>query len=144
MERKLTVEGEKDMHETEIRVRFCETDLLGHVNNNNFFVYMEDARIKFFNDLKLVDDDWNFILASIKCDFIKQVYYGQKLIINSGVVKIGNSSFHLEQGMYEETSGELVARGESVVVQYNFNEQTSQPLSKEMRERLAAHHLAAN
>ncbi|WP_101846071.1 acyl-CoA thioesterase [Halobacillus sp. Marseille-P3879] len=132
------------MHTTEIQVRFCETDLLGHVNNNNFFVYMEDARIKFFNDLNLVDEDWNFILASIKCDFLKQVYFNQKLLVKSGVVKIGQSSFHLEQDMYEESTGALVAKGQSVIVQYNFKEQTSQQLSSEMRKQLEAYQLAAN
>ncbi|MFG6149850.1 acyl-CoA thioesterase [Halobacillus sp. B23F22_1] len=132
------------MHETEIQVRFCETDLLGHVNNNNFFIYMEDARIRFFNDLKLVDEDWNFILASTKCDFLKQVFYGQQLVIKSGVVKIGNSSFHLEQDMYEKTTGELVAKGISVIVQFDFEKQVSQPLSVEMKKQLEAYQLAAN
>ncbi|GGF25054.1 thioesterase [Halobacillus andaensis] len=132
------------MHETEIQVRFCETDLLGHVNNNNFFIYMEDARIRFFNDLKLVDEDWNFILASTKCDFLKQVYYGQHLVIKSGVVKIGNASFHLEQDMYEKTTGELVAKGISVIVQFDFEEQVSQPMSAEMKKQLEAYQLAAN
>lgn len=36
------------MHEWEVTIRFCETDLLGHVNNSNYFIYMEDARVQFF------------------------------------------------------------------------------------------------
>jgi acyl-CoA thioester hydrolase len=131
------------MHEMEVNVRFCETDLLGHVNNNNFFVYMEDARIRFFNDLDLVGDDWNFILASTKCDFIKQVYFNQTLLIRSHVGKVGNSSFHLEQEMYEKNSGELVAKGLSVVVQFDFEHQKSKPLSQKMRETLESFQLAA-
>lgn len=130
------------MHETEVNVRFCETDLLGHVNNNNFFVYMEDSRIRFFKDLELVGDDWNFILASTKCDFIKQVYFNQTLLIRSHVGKIGNSSFHLEQEMFEKDSGELVAKGISVVVQFDFEKQESRPLSRKMRESLESFQLA--
>ncbi|RWZ58122.1 acyl-CoA thioesterase [Halobacillus fulvus] len=127
------------MHEVEVSVRFCETDLLGHVNNNNYFVYMEDARIKFFNDLDLVGDDWRFILASTKCDFLKQVYYSQTLVLKSHVVKIGNSSFHLEQDMYEKESGDLVAKGESVVVQFDFDQQRAVPMSEEMKQTLESH-----
>ncbi|MFC7322816.1 acyl-CoA thioesterase [Halobacillus campisalis] len=130
------------MHETVIQVRFCETDLLGHVNNNNFFIYMEDSRIKFFEELKLVDENWNFILASIKCDFLKQVYYGQEILINTRVVKIGNSSFHLEQDMLEKESGDLVARGSSVIVQFDFDKQLSKPLSEDMKRQLESHQLA--
>ncbi|MCP3030146.1 acyl-CoA thioesterase [Halobacillus sp. A1] len=130
------------MHETVIQVRFCETDLLGHVNNNNFFIYMEDSRIKFFEELKLVDENWNFILASIKCDFLKQVYYGQEILINTRVVKVGNSSFHLEQDMLEKESGVLVARGFSVIVQFDFDKQLSKPLSEDMKRQLESHQLA--
>ncbi|UOQ43874.1 acyl-CoA thioesterase [Halobacillus salinarum] len=132
------------MHELEVNVRFCETDLLGHVNNNNFFVYMEDSRIQFFKDLNLVADDWNFILASTKCDFIKQVYFNQTLLIQSHVMKIGNTSFHLEQDMYEKDSGELVAKGTSVIVQFDFHSQKSVPLTDEMRAELEYHQLATN
>lgn len=131
------------MHEIEVGVRFCETDLLGHVNNNNFFVYMEDSRIRFFNDLGLVGEEWNFILASTKCDFIKQVYFNQSLIIKSYVVKIGNSSFHLEQDMYEKESAELVAKGKSVIVQFDFEKQKSAPLTEAMKQQLASQQFAA-
>lgn len=132
------------MHEHEVSIRFCETDLLGHVNNNNYFVYMEESRIKFFENLGLVRDEWNFILASTKCDFIKQVYFNQTLIIKSSVVKIGNSSFHLEQDMVEKESGELVAKGMSVIVQFDFENQKSKPFNDNMKQMLEAHQLAPN
>jgi acyl-CoA thioester hydrolase len=132
------------MHEYEVTIRFCETDLLGHVNNNNFFVYMEDSRIHFFDALDLVMEDWNFILASITCDFIKQVYFKQTLIIKSTVTKIGNSSFHLEQRMIEKDSGELVAKGSSVIVHFDFEKQKSSPLSEDMKIKLESYQLAAN
>ncbi|ASF38329.1 MAG: thioesterase family protein [Halobacillus sp.] len=131
------------MHEHEITVRFCETDLLGHVNNNNFFVYMEDSRIRFFEDLGLVGDDWNFILASIKCDFLKQVYFNQTLTIKTSVTKIGNSSFHLEQDLYEKESGEVTARGYSVIVQFDFKNHKSSPLTEEMKTKLSSYQLTA-
>ncbi|MCA1010247.1 acyl-CoA thioesterase [Halobacillus halophilus] len=131
------------MHEHEITVRFCETDLLGHVNNNNFFVYMEDSRIRFFEDLGLVGDDWNFILASIKCDFLKQVYFNQTLTIKTSVTKIGNSSFHLEQDLYEKESGEVTARGYSVIVQFDFKNHKSSPLTEEMKAKLSSYQLTA-
>ncbi|MGP4060766.1 acyl-CoA thioesterase [Halobacillus sp. H74] len=132
------------MHEHEVKIRFCETDLLGHVNNNNFFIYMEDSRIRFFDDLELVGDNWNFILASTKCDFIKQVYFSQTLVIQSHVTKVGNSSFHLIQEMFEKESGKLVAKGKSVIVQFDFEKQQSHPLSEKMKETLASYQLAAN
>jgi acyl-CoA thioester hydrolase len=36
--------------EVPVRVRFCETDMAGHVNNTSYFIYLEEARGKFFED----------------------------------------------------------------------------------------------
>ena len=41
-------------HNTNIQVRFVDTDALGHVNNSAFAHYAEDARIRFFQDLSLI------------------------------------------------------------------------------------------
>lgn len=35
------------MYETQVKVRFCETDALGHINNTSYFIYLEEARIAF-------------------------------------------------------------------------------------------------
>ncbi|AKG05136.1 MULTISPECIES: acyl-CoA thioesterase [Salimicrobium] len=127
------------MHEHDIKVRFSETDQLGHVNNNNYFIYMEEARIHFFDYLDLVGDgEWKFVVASVKCDFVKQLYFGQSITIKSFVTKIGNSSFHLKQNMYEKESGELVAEGDSVVVQYDFKTEASEKMSEWMKNQLAS------
>lgn len=129
----------RQVHEHSIKVRFSETDQLGHVNNNNYFVYMEEARIHFFEALDLVGDgEWKFVVASVKCDFLQQLYFGQSITIKSFVTKIGNSSFHLQQNMYEKESGDLVAEGMSVVVQFDFTNQKSEKMSDWMKEQLAS------
>ncbi|SIS49005.1 acyl-CoA thioesterase [Salimicrobium flavidum] len=129
----------RKVHEHSIKVRFSETDQLGHVNNNNYFVYMEEARIHFFEALDLVGDgEWKFVVASVKCDFIQQLYFGQSITIKSFVTKIGNSSFHLQQNIHEEGSGKLVAEGNSVVVQFDFATQKSEPMSEWMKQQLAS------
>ena len=39
------------MHEIQISVRFGETDALGHINNTSYFIYLEEARIRFFESI---------------------------------------------------------------------------------------------
>ena len=39
------------MQELEVNVRFSETDALGHINNTSYFIYLEEARMKFFEAL---------------------------------------------------------------------------------------------
>ena len=120
---------------TEIKVRFSETDLLGHVNNASYFVYLEEARIDFLREV-LPEKKKTFVVVSVKCDFIRQAYFGQRLIIHTSIVKIGNTSFTLIQEIKDKESGQLIAKGQSVVVHYNFEKQKSEPLTPNMRERL--------
>lgn len=127
------------VHETPIRVRFGETDLLGHVNNVSFFSYLEHARVQFFKELtgKLNHDTWRYILASIKCDFLAQVYFDQSLRVVTKVSRIGNKSFDLEQPIVDSETGNLVAIGHSTIVYFDFKEQKSQPIPEHIREKLA-------
>lgn len=52
------------MHELKVNVRFSETDALGHINNTSYFIYLEEARMKFFEALGLATnvEEWNFCL----------------------------------------------------------------------------------
>ena len=127
-------------HETSITVRFGETDLLGHVNNASYFSYLEHARVEFFKALSSDEgyqyDKWQFILATIKCDFLAQTYFDQELTIGTKVSRIGNTSFTLEQPIYDKETGKLVADGESVIVYFDFEEQKSKPIPEGLRKKL--------
>lgn len=129
-------------HETVVKVRFCETDALGHVNNTSFFIYLEEARVLFFESIgySMKMDGWEFILASTKCDFIGQAFFNQKLKIETEVSKIGNKSFHLAHSIIDDVTGELVARGEAIIVYFNFEMQKSMPIPNELKEALQSHH----
>ncbi|HET7579197.1 MAG TPA: thioesterase family protein [Bacillales bacterium] len=127
-------------HKTKLTVRFGETDLLGHVNNANYFSYLEHARVQFFKDLSSDSgyqyDRNQFILATIKCDFLAQTFFDQELTIGTKVSRVGNTSFTLEQPIYDTKTGTKVARGESVIVYFDFEEQTSKPVPDALREQL--------
>lgn len=122
----------------EIKVRFSETDLLGHINNVSYFTYLETARIDFIEKigLKINTDEHVFILASANCDFIQQGYFGQTLKINTRVSRIGTKSLVLASEMFDKESGELIAKGESALVYFNRIEQKSVALTAEIKEML--------
>lgn len=122
----------------EIKVRFSETDLLGHINNVSYFTYLEAARIDFIEEvgLKINTEEHFFILASASCDFIQQGYFGQTLKINTSVSRIGTKSLVLTSEMFEKESGELIAKGESALVYFNRKEQKSVNLPEKIKEKL--------
>lgn len=119
----------------EVKVRFAETDLLGHVNNASYFVYLEEARVEFFKTV-FPEKKQSFVVASVKCDFLRQAFFDQWLMIQTKVVKIGNKSFDLEHAIIDKNSGELIASGRSVVVHFNFEKQASETITSEMRKQL--------
>ncbi|WP_052158983.1 thioesterase family protein, partial [Halobacillus sp. BBL2006] len=102
-------------HEVPVRVRFCETDMAGHVNNTSYFIYLEEARGKFFEDVipNHSNSFGRFIIASTKCDFVSQAYFGQSLIISSWVSTIGNKSFRFGHSIRAEETGEVIAEAEA-------------------------------
>ncbi|QNG58945.1 acyl-CoA thioesterase [Metabacillus idriensis] len=126
------------MHEALMRVRFCETDALGHVNNTSYFIYLEDARVQFFEALgySMSTGDWPFILARATCDFRGQAYFNQHLIIKTAVHKIGNKSFTLSHEIVEQQTGQLIAEGEAVIVTFNFKTQESEAMPAVLKDKL--------
>ncbi|XJZ29079.1 acyl-CoA thioesterase [Bacillota bacterium Lsc_1132] len=126
------------MHELQVTVRFGETDALGHINNTSYFIYLEEARIRFFEALGYGMDarKWNFILASTKCDFIHQGYFNQLLNIKTFVSKIGTKSFQLEHEIVCAQTETLVAKGNAIIVFFDFETQQSKPLPDLLKKEL--------
>lgn len=123
----------------EITVRVSETDMLGHVNHANYFTYMEEARINYLNELgiKVKNEGCTIVLASAKCDFIRQAFYGDTLLIETYVKRVGQRSFTLGNDIIEKQSEHLIARGEVVIVYFNMDKQKSADIPGEIKEKLA-------
>ncbi|WP_087972402.1 acyl-CoA thioesterase [Oceanobacillus rekensis] len=124
-------------HEVEVFVRLCETDALGHVNNTSHFRYFEEARGKFF---KIIYPDrsssFNFIIASIKCDYIHQAFAGEILIVNTNINRIGDKSFTITQILKNKETGITIAMGELVLVCYDNVKGISIPIPEPLKENL--------
>lgn len=127
--------------ETKVKVRFCETDALGHISNISYFIYLEEARTDFFIDLGFGADleDWKVIVASAKCDFVRQGHYNQQLTVMSEVQKIGRSSFTIVHRIQDSETGELIANGEVSAVYFDFTEQKSEKIPDNLRSMLEKH-----
>ncbi|WP_462411805.1 acyl-CoA thioesterase [Neobacillus sp. Marseille-QA0830] len=126
------------MHEIQVTVRFGETDALGHINNTSYFIYLEEARIRFIETLgfSLNTNQWNFILASTKCDFISQGYFNQNLLIRTYVSKIGTKSFDLNHDIICAKTNQKIAKGKAVMVCFDFDKQRSETIPESLRNAL--------
>jgi acyl-CoA thioester hydrolase len=122
-------------HRTTLRVRFSDTDMLGHVNNARYFTYMEEARVHFLEEMAGLRQV-PLILASAKVDFRAQTFYGEHLTIESWVSRIGNSSFDVSCQMFREEDGTLVFEGVAVLVHFDYEAQRPTAIPEPLREML--------
>jgi len=129
------------MFSINVSPRFGDIDGLGHVNNTVLPVWFETGRNSIFRlfspDLDLSPDVWHLILVRTEFDFLSQMYFRSDVEIRTYITKIGNSSFTIGHEAWQE--GELKARGQAVLVYYDFKLQKSIPLPDSIREILKTH-----
>lgn len=108
-------------------VQWGDQDAFGHVNNVVYFRWMESARIEYFRRAGLGDMMSNQgagpILASIKCDFRRQLTYPDTLLISASVASIGRTSIKMVHRVYSTAQQAVAAEGDSVIVMFEYSKQ---------------------
>ena len=124
---------------TDIEVRFRDLDALGHVNNAVFFTYFEEGRKNFSKKIFKVSDpsDFTFIMAHIRCDYLKPIKFNNKITLQMWVKHVGNRSFSFGYKLIDAKDESMAyATGESVQVCYDYTAGTSMVVPDKMREAL--------
>lgn len=99
----------------ELQLRWSDEDSLGHVNNARVVTLMEEARIRWTRPRS---DSGRFpfgtVVASLKLDYLRPLYYQPTMVIQLSVVRIGTKSFSLRHVGIQD--GLPVFDGTSVMV----------------------------
>lgn len=135
------------MFSTDIEVRFRDLDALGHVNNAVFFTYFEEGRKNFSKKIFKVSDvsDFTFIMAHIRCDYLKPIKFNDSITLQMWVRHIGNRSFSFKYKLIDSKDESMVfAMGESVQVCYDYTTDTSMAVPDKMREALSKYLIQKN
>jgi acyl-CoA thioester hydrolase len=106
------------------------------VNNTVPFVYFEYARVEFMKHIGLMNDWLNPngekipVVADLQCDFVKQVFFDEKLSVYVKAETIGNSSVDLHY-MGRNGKGDIVFTGRGTIVQIGRESGRSLPWTKQ-------------
>lgn len=125
-----------------VKVRFSETDMFGHLNNTVPFTYYEEARIEFFKSKGLMQEwvysksDAIIVVADLQCDFLKQVFFDEKLKIFVKANNVGTSSVDIHY-MAKKENDEVCFVGRGTIVQVSKKDGKSLPWTENMRNALA-------
>lgn len=118
---------------TEERVRFGDTDRLGHVNNAVYGTYLETARVELMQRL-LRGPETYFVLARMTIDYLAEMKELGPIRVGTAITGIGRSSFTTGQGIFQ---GEMCsATGDGVVVLVDAATRRSTPLPDDVRAAL--------
>lgn len=122
--------------------RFGDIDGLRHINNCMLPVWFELGREPIFRyfhpDLSL--GNWSLIMARISVDFVAQMRLGADVEIRTYMKKIGRSSMTAFQEAWQ--NGVLGAKGEAILVHYDFDNQKSLAIPDAIRDELKKHMIA--
>lgn len=103
-----------------VKVRVCETDLLGHINHKSYFDYIDESISHFFLEHNIgIELPNTFILAKVSCEFLAQGYFGQTLRLRSFPIEVGTKSVTFVTHIINDGDDKLIAKGESVLVYFN-------------------------
>jgi acyl-CoA thioester hydrolase len=125
-----------------IEVRYGDLDPQGHVNNAKHLTYFEQARIAYWIELGLFTKDQSFmeigvIMADVHLTYLEPIYYGQNIKVGVHIAKLGNKSMTWMQKIVDADTGKELAKGEVIMVSYDYRAEKSIPIPQEWREKIS-------
>ena len=100
----------------EQKVAWGDMDAFGHVNNVQYYRYIESARIAYFDALNVLAEDILTVVALSQCKYLKPVFYPDQLKIYTRIEEMRNSAIRMHYVLYSMQQNQVVAEGEAVVV----------------------------
>lgn len=99
------------------KVHYYETDKMGFVHHSNYIRWFEEARDDFFDKIGApytVTESYGIIcpVLSVSCEYKKSCYYGEEILIDVTLEKVGNVKFFVSYKVMSK-DGELRATGTS-------------------------------
>jgi len=145
-----------------VQIRFRDLDPLAHVNNTVYFVYLEEARSYYFDQLKPWLDQWpseqehqqveasevpnpriqtgprgyhyGMLVKEITCTYQLPLVRSDRAEVGVKVVRVGRTSFVMEHEIRDLTDHERIfAMGKSALVWCNYYTGRPYPVPPSLR-----------
>jgi acyl-CoA thioester hydrolase len=111
-----------DFSESQIRVRYAETDQMGVVYHGNYFTWFEVGRVDFcrhlgfeYKQMELEDDSF-IVVADAHCRFKKPARFDDVLTVRTRVLASQRRTVKFGYEVIHAASGDLLATGETMHV----------------------------
>ena len=118
------------------KLRFNDTDLLGHINNAVYTVILEAGRVELVREAGLLNPaaGHGVVIARLELDFLREMNWPGEVRCETAVHKLGNKSFHLRQHLIH--NGEIAARAQTILAAFDMTTRKAMPLTADWRTTL--------
>ncbi len=132
-----------DWHESEIRVRYAETDQMGIVHNANYLIWFEVGRSDFcrargfsYKEME-AEDNALMVVAESYCRYKSPAYYEDVLVVRTRVEEIRSRSLRFIYEIFRPADETLLAEGETLHLVTDENKKV-RSLPESYKEKLLA------
>lgn len=134
-------ETKKLVHQTTVPIRWGDMDAMGHVNNTNYFRYMEIIRLDWMKSLGHMIDGKTvegLVIINAFCTFHRQFEFPGDILARLYVSDPGRTSFESWTTMTRvEEPDAVYASGGATIVWSDYSKQKSVPLPEWVRRVVA-------
>jgi len=108
------------VYETQLRVRYAETDQMGVVYHSNYIVWFEVGRVEMLRELGFTYrdmeklDDTHITVVDVHCRFKFPAHYDDLITIRTWLANARESLLHFGYQIVRTDDSKLLAEGESV------------------------------
>lgn len=109
-----------EWHESEVRVRYAETDQMGVAHHSNYLIWFESARSDFcrargFSYKEMEEkDNALLVVAETYCRYKSPAFYEDVLTVRTRVGEIRSRSLRFIYEIYRSSDITLIAEGETL------------------------------
>lgn len=112
-------------------------DALGHVNNVQYFRYLESGRIAYFSGLAAgIDAVAQLVSADIQCTFLRQLHYPQVIEVGTRVSRLGQRSLSVACAIFVKGQDSPAATSTAALVWFDFAEQRAAAIPPALRRAI--------
>ena len=118
------------------KIRFCDTDMLGHVNNSVYSVLLEAGRVELVNEAGLLDpaNGFGVVIVRLELDFMGELNWPGEVTVESAVHRLGTKSIQVRQRLI--SNGTIAAKSHTVLAVMDMNTRKAVPLRDDWRATL--------
>jgi acyl-CoA thioester hydrolase len=127
--------------ELALRIDWSDLDVFGHVNSLSFLRYVQAARVHYWERIGLYQsflaDRRGPVLASVRCDFRKPLFYPGLVTLRTQTAFIRTTSFGFAHTLVDQV-GDVAAEASDVMVMFDYVGHQKLPFPTVFRDRIAA------